>query len=72
MTSGPNAQLSEATAVIATRPNSADELRSASFLKSLSGLPGVVIYQRVVTPDEQIRYTYISEGCIDIFGVTPE
>jgi diguanylate cyclase (GGDEF)-like protein len=31
----------------------------------------VVVYQRVVTPDEKIRYTYISEGAQDIFGVSP-
>src|ERR1700736_4322346 len=39
---------------------------------SLSTLPGVVLYQRVVTPDGQIRYTYISEGARDLFGVSPE
>ncbi len=33
-------------------------------------LPGVV-YQRVITPDGNIRYTYISEGVRDIFGVSP-
>ena len=38
---------------------------------SSAGLPGVVVYQRVVTPDEKIRYTYISEGARDIFGVSP-
>jgi len=34
-------------------------------------IPGVV-YQRVVTPDGDIRYTYISEGARDLFGVSPE
>jgi PAS domain S-box-containing protein len=34
-------------------------------------LPGVV-YQRVVDPDGEIRYTYISEGARDLFGVSPE
>jgi diguanylate cyclase (GGDEF)-like protein len=48
------------------------EFLSAQCLASLSGLPGVVVYQRVVTPDEQIRYTYISEGARDLFGVSPE
>ena len=52
--------------------NGAGELRSAHCLASLSELPSVVIYQRVVTPDEKIRYTYISEGCLDIFGVSAE
>ncbi len=36
-----------------------------------SSLPGV-IYQRVVTPDGDIFYTYISEGSRDLFGVSPE
>ncbi|MCA0366741.1 MAG: EAL domain-containing protein, partial [Proteobacteria bacterium] len=31
-------------------------------------IPGVV-YQRVVRPDGEIRYTYISEGAKDLFGV---
>jgi PAS domain S-box-containing protein len=34
-------------------------------------IPGVV-YQRIVTPDGDIRYTYISEGARDLFGVSPE
>jgi diguanylate cyclase (GGDEF)-like protein/PAS domain S-box-containing protein len=34
-------------------------------------IPGVV-YQRIVTPDGNIRYTYISEGARDLFGVSPE
>jgi diguanylate cyclase (GGDEF)-like protein len=73
MTSHPITPKSEVAASSAINPPiGASELRSPNFLKSLSGLPGVVIYQRVVTPDEQIRYTYISEGCVDIFGVTPE
>src|SRR5437868_7037247 len=38
----------------------------------LSALPGVVLYQRVVTPEGKIRYTYISEGARDLFGVSPE
>ncbi len=47
------------------------EFLSGQCFASLSGLPGVVVYQRVVTPDEQIRYTYISEGARDLFGVSP-
>ncbi len=34
-------------------------------------IPGVV-YQRVVSPDGDIRYTYISEGARELFGVSPE
>src|SRR6266851_9437299 len=45
---------------------------SAQCLASLAGLPGVVVYQRVVTPDEQIRYTYISDGCRDLFGASAQ
>jgi diguanylate cyclase (GGDEF)-like protein len=49
----------------------ADEFLAGQRLASLASLPGVVVYQRVVTPDEKIRYTYISEGAQDIFGVSP-
>ena len=49
----------------------ADEFLAGQRLASLASLPGVVVYQRVVTPDEKIRYTYISEGARDIFGVSP-
>ena len=42
------------------------------FLNTLASLPGVVLYQRVVTPDERIYYSYISEGARDIFGVHAE
>ena len=48
------------------------EILSAQCLASLTRLPGVVVYQRVVTPDERIFYTYISEGCWDLFGVSPQ
>ncbi len=41
-------------------------------ITSLAILPGVVLYQRVVMPDGKIRYTYISEGARDLFGVSPE
>ncbi len=46
---------------------SADE-RFASLAKTIPG----VLYQRLVTPDGQIRYTYISDGAKDLFGVAPE
>ncbi len=45
----------------------ADE-RIASIAASLPG----VVYQRVVRPDGDIRYTYISEGARELFGVAPE
>ncbi|HVO95303.1 MAG TPA: PAS domain-containing protein, partial [Terriglobales bacterium] len=54
----------------------AEQLRkfhpAANAFDLLTKLPGVVVYQRLVTPDQQIRYTYISEGARDLFGVSPE
>src|SRR5712691_1637453 len=44
----------------------------AECLATKASLPGVVLYQRVVTPEGRIRYTYISEGARDLFGVSPE
>ncbi len=41
------------------------------FSALTSTIPGV-IYQRVVHPDGAIRYTYISENAVDLFGVTAE
>jgi signal transduction histidine kinase len=51
----------------------AREARSAEErLDSLAAnLPGV-IYQRMVRPDGSIRYTYISEGTRDLFGLSPQ
>jgi len=48
-------------------------LRSANdrFASLAATIPGVV-YQRRVSPDGDIRYTYISEGAQDLFGVSPE
>ena len=43
---------------------------SAECLASIANLPGIVVYQRIVTPDEKIRYTYISESCRDLFGAS--
>lgn len=45
---------------------------SVECLASIVNLPGVVVYQRVVTADEKIHYTYISEGCRELFGVSAE
>ncbi len=36
-----------------------------------ANVPGVV-YQRVVTPEGRIYYTYVSEGALDLFGVSPD
>ena len=49
-----------------------DAFPADEFLTALASLPGVVLYQRVVTPDERIYYSYISEGARDIFGVSAE
>ena len=48
-------------------------LRSANrrFGALAANIPGVV-YQRMVTPDGEIRYTYISDGAKELFGVSPE
>jgi signal transduction histidine kinase/DNA-binding response OmpR family regulator/HPt (histidine-containing phosphotransfer) domain-containing protein len=56
----------------ALQPNQEPELNPADGFAFLTKLPGVVVYQRLVTPDEQIRYTYISEGARDLFGVSAE
>jgi PAS domain S-box-containing protein len=47
--------------------DSADQ-RFASLSASIPG----VVYQRTVTPEGEIRYTYISEGAKDLFGVSAE
>ncbi|MGF1477110.1 MAG: ATP-binding protein [Geminicoccaceae bacterium] len=41
------------------------------FAALAKNVPGVV-YQRVVRPDGDIRYTYISEAATDLFGVSPD
>ena len=43
------------------------DLRFASLAANIPG----VVYQRLVTPDGDIRYTYISDGALDLFGVSP-
>jgi diguanylate cyclase (GGDEF)-like protein len=47
-------------------------MHPAQCLAALSTLPGVVVYQRVVSPEGQIHYAYISESCYEIFGVTAD
>ena len=51
-----------------------DELTrlSSEQISALCELPNVVVYQRLVMPDGKIRYTYISEGAYDLFGVSAE
>ncbi len=44
----------------------------AECLAAIARLSGVVLYQRLVSPEGHIRYTYISEGARDLFGVTAE
>ncbi|MEZ5933998.1 MAG: PAS-domain containing protein [Alphaproteobacteria bacterium] len=44
---------------------------NARFAALSKNIPGVV-YQRVVRPDGDIRYSYISEAARDLFGVSPE
>ena len=55
----------------AAQKETAFRIANERFAALVSAIPGVV-YQRVVTPDSQIRYTYISEGARDLFGVSPE
>ena len=47
-------------------------LGSTDGFSALAKLPGVVMYQRLVSPAGSVRYTYISEGATDLFGVSPE
>ena len=42
--------------------------RFAAIARSIPG----VVYQRIVKPDGDIRYTYISEAAEELFGVSPE
>lgn len=42
--------------------------RFAAIARSIPG----VVYQRIVKPDGDIRYTYISEAAEDLFGVSPQ
>jgi diguanylate cyclase (GGDEF)-like protein len=60
-----------AFAVDATQREQATRLVNERFASVTAAVPGVV-YQRLVTPDGQIRYTYISEGSLELFGVSPD
>src|SRR3954466_679627 len=57
---------------VAPAPGPEKAVRVPDGFEALAKLPGVVIYQRLVTTDGQIRYTYISEGAYDLFGVSAE
>ena len=58
-------------AVIHRLSRQAKKVADSRFEVLADAIPGVV-YQRAVTPDEQIRYTYISDGAEDLFGVSPQ
>ena len=60
-------EASRQQAMLLEKLQSADE-RLSSLAATIPG----VVYQRLVTPDGDIRYTYISEGARDLFGVEPE
>ena len=60
------------TQAVAPAPGPGEAVRVPDGFEALAKLPGVVIYQRLVTPDGQIRYTYISEGARELFGVSAE
>ena len=54
------------------RPARTNKLLPGECLSALCNLPGVVVYQRRVSPDGDIRYKYISEGAVDLFGVSAD
>ena len=54
--------------MLAEKNSTIDSERLSAIAESIPG----VVYQRIVTPDGDIRYTYISEGARDLFGVSPE
>jgi len=56
----------------ASTPSPEGDLGLASGFAALAKLPGVVIYQRLVETNGNIRYTYISEGARELFGVSPK
>ena len=64
------AQLATSVGLALTVANRETRSRSAgeSFASLTAAIPGVV-YQRVVRPNGDIRYTYISESAFELFGV---
>jgi diguanylate cyclase (GGDEF)-like protein len=60
------------SACLSARPAGAPPVAQPDRFASLAAtIPGVV-YQRIVNPQGDIRYTYISEGAREFFGVAPE
>jgi signal transduction histidine kinase/CheY-like chemotaxis protein len=59
------------TAAMAAIGRVEKSLTPNSFSSLAAAIPGVV-YQRIVRPDGDIRYTYLSEGARELFGVDPE
>jgi len=59
--------------IVIERDRRAQDLVSADerLLSLAESIPGVV-YQRAVRPDGDVRYTYISEGAFELFGVSAE
>ncbi len=60
-----------AVALELERRAQAIRLADERFTSLTASVPGVV-YQRRVAPDGDIRYTYISEGVRELFGIAPE
>ena len=58
-------------AIDSTRRTRALVSANERFAALAKNIPGVV-YQRVVRPNGDIRYSYISEAAKDLFGVAPE
>jgi diguanylate cyclase (GGDEF)-like protein len=58
-------------AVIGAERACAFRVANERFAALVSAIPGVV-YQRVVKPDGDIYYSYISEGARELFGASPE
>ncbi|NJO36336.1 MAG: PAS domain-containing protein [Rhizobiales bacterium] len=58
-------------AIDSTRRTQALLSANERFAALAKNIPGVV-YQRVVRPNGDIRYSYISEAAKDLFGVSPE
>src|SRR6476646_4344982 len=69
MTANLNAAAAERAVSVLQEP---EVVQSEQCFAALCNLPGVVVYQRVVKPDGEIRYSFISEGAKDLFGVSAE
>lgn len=54
-----------------TRSRSALDDADRRFSALADSIPGVV-YQRTVSPEGEIKYTYISKAAEDLFGVSPD